>query len=43
MFLFPSIPSILFIPLEGQPQMAMGALPKASIKSAIKDVLGVVG
>ena len=38
-----SIPSILFIPLEGQPQMAMGALPKASIKSAIKDVLGVVG
>jgi thioredoxin 1 len=38
-----SIPSILFIPLEGQPQMAMGALPKASFKSAIKDVLGVEG
>jgi len=36
-----SIPSILFIPKEGQPQMAMGALPKATIESAIKDVLGV--
>ena len=36
-----SIPSILFIPVKGQPQMAMGALPKASLQSAIKDVLGV--
>mgnify|MGYP001809652484 CR=1 FL=1 len=36
-----SIPSILFIPAKGQPQMAMGALPKASLQSAIKDVLGV--
>jgi thioredoxin-like negative regulator of GroEL len=36
-----SIPSILFIPVKGQPQMAMGALPKASIQGAIKDVLGV--
>jgi thioredoxin 1 len=36
-----SVPSILFVPLKGQPQMAMGALPKASFQSAIKDVLGV--
>jgi len=36
-----SIPSILFIPLTGQPQMAMGALPKETFKKAIKDVLGV--
>jgi thioredoxin len=36
-----SIPSILFIPLNGQPQMAVGALPKATIVDAIKDVLGV--
>ncbi len=36
-----SIPSILFIPLEGQPQMAMGALPKEIFEKAFKDVLGV--
>src|SRR5665648_287185 len=36
-----SIPSILFVPLEGQPQMAMGALPKDTFKSAISDVLKV--
>ncbi len=36
-----SIPSILFIPLNGQPQMAVGALPKATIVEAIKDVLGI--
>ncbi len=36
-----SIPSLLFVPVKGQPQMAMGALPKASLQSAIKDVLGV--
>ncbi|MDD3300805.1 MAG: thioredoxin [Bacteroidales bacterium] len=34
-----SIPSILFVPKEGQPQMAMGALPKASFKDAIDKVL----
>lgn len=37
-----SIPSLLFVPMEGQPQMAMGALPKDSFKRAIKDVLNVV-
>jgi thioredoxin 1 len=36
-----SIPSILFVPLEGKPQMATGALPKNSFKSAIEDVLKV--
>ncbi len=34
-----SIPSILFCPKEGQPQMAVGALPKDSIKQAIEEVL----
>jgi thioredoxin len=34
-----SIPSILFVPKEGQPQMAVGALPKDSIKKAISNVL----
>ena len=36
-----SIPSLLFVPKEGQPQMAMGALPKESFEKAFKDVLGV--
>ncbi len=34
-----SIPSLLFCPTEGQPQMAQGALPKASLKKAIEDIL----
>jgi thioredoxin len=34
-----SIPSILFIPLEGQPQMALGALPKETFKQAIAQIL----
>ena len=36
-----SIPSILFVPADGQPQMAMGALPKDTFVKAFKDVLGV--
>jgi thioredoxin len=36
-----SIPSMLFIPMEEKPQMAMGALPKDTIKKAMKDVLNV--
>ncbi len=36
-----SIPSFLFIPSEGQPRMAMGALPKDTFVKAFKDVLGV--
>jgi thioredoxin len=34
-----SIPSILFCPKEGQPQMSMGALPKDSLKQAIEEIL----
>jgi thioredoxin len=36
-----SIPSLLFVPMKGQPQMAMGALPKDSLVKAFKDVLEV--
>ena len=36
-----SIPSLLFVPKDGQPQMAQGALPKASFVKAIQDVLMV--
>jgi thioredoxin len=41
MFGIQSIPSLLFIPKEGKPQMAMGALPKETFEQAFKDVLGV--
>lgn len=34
-----SIPTIYFCPMEGKPQMAMGALPKATLKQAIEEVL----
>ena len=34
-----SIPSMLFCPVDGQPQMAVGALPKDSLIKAIDDVL----
>jgi thioredoxin len=36
-----SIPSLLFVPKEGQPQMAMGALPKDTLEKAFKDVLNL--
>jgi thioredoxin 1 len=36
-----SIPSLLFIPMEEQPQMAMGALPKETLIKAISEVLKV--
>lgn len=36
-----SIPSLLFIPKDGPPQMAMGALPKETFKQAISEVLSV--
>ena len=35
-----SIPSLLFIPKEGKPQMAMGALPKESFVQVIEGLLG---
>lgn len=34
-----SIPSLLFCPTEGHPQMAMGALPKPQLVEAIDKVL----
>ena len=41
MFGIRSIPSLLFVPSEGQPQMATGALPKETFIKAIDEVLGV--
>jgi thioredoxin len=34
-----SIPSLLFVPKDGQPKMAVGALPKDSLKKAIEEEL----
>ena len=34
-----SIPSLLFVPKEGQPKMAVGALPKEAMKEAIEKEL----
>ena len=34
-----SIPTLLFCPMNGAPQMAQGAMPKDSFKQAINDVL----
>lgn len=34
-----SIPSILFVPVNGQPQMAQGAMPKEGFKEAINNTL----
>jgi len=36
-----SIPSMLFCPIEGESQMANGALPKAQLEQIIADVLKV--
>ena len=41
MFGIQSIPSLLFVPLTGQPQMAMGALPKDVFEKVFKDVFQV--
>jgi len=34
-----SIPSILFVPMDGQPKMAQGALPKGTLSKAFDEVL----
>ncbi len=34
-----SIPSLLFVPKDGKPQMAKGALPKGTLIKAIDEVL----
>lgn len=36
-----SIPALLFIPMEGQPQMYSGALPEETFKQLIQEVLKV--
>lgn len=41
MFGVSSIPSLLFVPKDEKPQMAVGALPKESMKKAIAEVLKV--
>ena len=34
-----SIPTLLFVPMEGKPQLSQGAMPKESLKEAIDKVL----
>jgi thioredoxin 1 len=34
-----SIPSLLFVPVTGQPKMAVGALPKEALKQAVEEEL----
>jgi thioredoxin len=36
-----SIPTLLFCPMEGKPQIALGALSKDALKKTIKDTLKV--
>ncbi len=36
-----SIPSILFCPVNDNPRMAVGALPKEGLEQAISDVFGI--
>lgn len=36
-----SIPSLLFIPLDGQPSMSRGAMPEPSFKKAFEELFGV--
>lgn len=39
LFQIRSVPSLLFIPMEGTPQMAQGALPKKQLIQAIDEIL----
>jgi len=34
-----SVPSLFFIPIDGMPEMAVGALPKPNIEEAVKKIL----
>ena len=36
-----SLPSFLFIPVKGEPQLAKGAFPKSVFIRAIKEIMGV--
>lgn len=39
MFGIQSIPTLLFVPMDGKPQLAAGALPKPQLIEAIKSIL----
>ncbi len=41
LFQIRSIPSVLFIPVNDKPRMAVGAMPKEGYISAIKDIFNV--
>jgi thioredoxin 1 len=41
LFNISSVPTLLFIPKEGMPSVAMGALPKPQLEKAIGEVLEV--
>jgi len=41
MFGIRSIPSLLFVPLNGEPQMANGAMGKPGFKEAFKEILNI--
>ncbi|MEG1556597.1 MAG: thioredoxin [Bacteroidales bacterium] len=34
-----SVPTLVFVPLKGNPQIAQGTLPKQTLKEAIEDIL----
>jgi thioredoxin len=36
-----SIPTMLFVPMRGKPRLLIGAVPKATIRQAIQEVLQV--
>jgi thioredoxin-like negative regulator of GroEL len=36
-----SIPSVLFVPVNGQPQMSVGAMQKEGYVNAIEQVFGI--
>lgn len=38
-FAIHSIPTLIFAPMNGAPQMVQGALPKAELKKAIQEIL----
>lgn len=41
MFGIRSIPTLLFLPVGGEPKMAQGAMPKSQFEALIKDILKV--
>jgi thioredoxin 1 len=41
MFGISSIPSLLFIPVDGQPSMARGAMPEAGFHQAFDELFGI--